>query len=243
MVSTKKLVYDFKRKHNSPNSSKNVDVPLVEIIAYLNEAQLVWLRNMVKLAQVNSELRDYLRFWKEDYVSLVLTKNNNVYNAKYPDNIYRRLNQIAVCSKKECCEKTKEIIPRIIQSDDLHDARKNTYRKSDFYYEQLLAVESKDGLIIYTDNELELEEFLIDYYRLPNQLHCPTSEYCSNGEYYDYQGVVITKDTNFEGDEISGNDIVDIALLYVTTDTRNTEAFNQRVNLIIQSNNLYKLKV
>lgn len=240
MVPATKLVYDFIRKHNSNDTGQNQNLPIHAIIAYLNEAQELWFRAKVKNAQKDSQIREELRYWKEDYVELEIVKQNSrICSTKYPTNLYRRLNQIAVTSK-DCCSKSKDIIPRIIESDDLYEALANPYRKPDFFYEQLLAIESKDGLIIHTNNEMTVEEVFIDYYRIPQDIHAPTSEECGPALYYLYNGNVITKDQNFEGMSASANDIVDIAVLCASVDTKDTKAFQARFNLIVGTQNIHK---
>ena len=41
-ISSKKLVYGFRNKSNSHNSGQGIDIALVDVIAYLNEAQETW---------------------------------------------------------------------------------------------------------------------------------------------------------------------------------------------------------
>ena len=188
-IKTSKLVYDFHRKYHAIISGKGQDHALADIIAYINEAQEIWFENRVFIAQTNQKVRNDLRVYKEDKVSLGCSKiDDKCCLAKYPSNLYHRLNQLALVSKDCCPNRTKEIIPRILQSDDLHEARRNPYRKSNYFFEQLLAVETKNGLILYHDGDMKIENVFSDFYRKPNELHAPSHEMCADG-YYMYDGI------------------------------------------------------
>lgn len=245
-VNTKKLVYDFRRKFNSVNSGKNQDIALVDIIAYLNEAQEIWFENRVFVAQTNQKVRNDLRVWKEDgrrdADKIKCTPAGaGVCLLKYPDGLYHRLNQVVVVGKKCCPNTQKEIIPRVIQSDDLHEARHNPFRKSDFFFEQLLAVETSDGILLYHDDEMTIYYGFIDYYRKPKELHAPSLEECDDGNYYDYCGRIITQDQEFESDSTyAANDVVDIAIAKASRDVNDIQGFQSQLNLILQQQQLHK---
>lgn len=247
-VSSKKLVYDFKRKYNAVNSGKGRSIPIVDVIAYLNEAQELWFEHRVFVAQTNQKVRNDLRVFKKDGRRPSDRIKCQSYGEgaciiKYPNDLYHRLNQIVWVSKDCCPDHPKEIIPRIIQSDDLHEARHNPNRKSDFFFEQLLAIESSDGIVIYHDNEMKVEYAYLDYYRKPKEIHAPSLEECdADGKvYYDYCGRIITEDQDFEVDDTySANDIVDIAVLKAHRDTGDLQGYQAQLNLILGGMNLHK---
>lgn len=153
-----------------------------------------------------------------------------------------RLNQIVKACNQECCpDIEKEIIPRIIQSDDLHEARLNPFRKANFFFEQLLAIEAKDGLMIYHDGEFEICEAKIDYYRKPKEIHAPSLEDCGGDHYYDYCGRIINKDQDFEvSTTYAANDVVSIAVLMASRDVSDYQGFQAQLNLILSAQELHK---
>jgi hypothetical protein len=241
-VSSKKLVYDFRRKFNSVNSGKNQDIALVDIIAYLNEAQEIWFENRVFVAQSNQKVRNDLRVWKKDSVEISCSPYKDGSSiAKYPQDLYHRLNQIATATNDCCPDMQKEIIPRILQSDDLHEARHNPFRSADYFFEQLNAIETADGLILYHDNKMVVESISIDYYRKPGEIHAPSLEECDGDVYYDYCGRVITNDQDFESSNTySANNIVDIAILKSSRDVSDMQGFQTQLNLILQQQQIHK---
>lgn len=242
MVSGLKLLYDFDRKYNLNSSGNQLSLTLPDRVAYINEGLTIWFRNKVIEAQKDQETRNDLKIFKEDQVSLKLTPTPRGIIAEYPKDFSYRLNHLAIAIKPDTCPGiSKEIIPRIINSEQLHDARKDPYARPDFYYEQLLAVESKTGLTVYTDGIMDVQEILIDYYRKPQAIHMPSSEECGPKLYYIYNGEIITKDQHFEGDEYQALDIVDIAVLCASVDTKDTQAFQTKLNLILNKKSLNKI--
>lgn len=233
-VSSRKLCYDFHRKYHAIVTGANNELALVDIIAYLNEAQEIWFENRVFIAQTNQKVRNDLRVFKKDKISLGCTKiDDGCCLARYPKDLYHRLNQLAITAK-DCCPKQKEIIPRILQSDDLHEARRNPYRKANFFFEQLSAIETSEGLIIYHDGELEVKDIIIDYYRRPREIHAPSHELCPNNGYYLYDGRLINKDQNFEVDATYVNNLIsDIAVLIASRDITDRAGFESQVAKIL----------
>lgn len=242
-VSTRKLVYDFKRKRGLNDSGSGVQLKLTEIIAYLNESYKTWYDRRVQVAQVDEKARNDLRIFKEDQVSLGLSKiDDNITLAKYPKDLYKRLNQIALVSKDCCPGFVKQIIPRLIESDDLYEARRNPLRRADFFFEQLLAIESQKGILIYHDGEFKVDKVIIDYYRSPKELHSPSLEVCDGPYYYDYNGVIITKDQDCEvgSDTFSDIEIVNLAVAISERDVKDLSQFESQMNLIAGTQNIFK---
>lgn len=244
-VSAKKLVYDFRRKHNAVLSGTNSNVAVVDIIAYLNEAQEIWFQNRVSVADTNQKVRNDLRAFKESEVKATLDKNvDGKLFYKYPVGLYHRLNHYVVAEGTTCCEGvTKEFSFDILESDDIHESRKDVYNKADFAYEQLPAVESKEGLILYTDGSFNVRDLILTYYRKPGEIHAPSLDTCQDdkGFYYDYNGRVIRQDQPFESDDtFASNIIVDIAVLCSLRDIGNTQSFQTQVNKILTNQQLEK---
>ena len=240
MIPTVKLVYDFKRKFNSINSSKTVEIDLVDIIGFLNEAYQIVYENRIFVSETNEKVRNDLKPFEEKNKKLELVrKDTDIYFAEYPDSLYKRLNQIGFC-KKDCCSKVKKIIPRIVQSDDLYEALQNPYRNPDFFFEQLIMDEAKDGLYIYTNGFL-LEKIVIDYYRKPNELHAHSLVECEGPSYYDYGGRIITADVDCEmSDTFINNSITDIAVLLAQGAKGKVTEWQTTLQTILQTNTLFR---
>lgn len=242
MVESRKLVYDFDRKFDNILSGQSVKIPLVDKIAYLNEFQQLLFNNCVRQAEVNQEAANYIRRFKEDRFSLNISAGNPVF-ARYPDNIHTRLNQLVIASKKDCCPDEKEIIINVLQSDDIHKARKNELRKSSFFFERCIGVTSAEGLSLYTDGEFNVEQVLIDYYRKPGEIHAPSYEKCNGEYYYLYNNNVIVEDTYCEFENHIDNLITDGAVLLASADKKDPGGFQLKLEKLLQSRNIYAVGV
>lgn len=245
-IPSKKLVNDFLRRSGATYSGAGANITLVETINYLNESQGVIFRAMVKHADKNPEIREDLKkFEVKCHCVPCDCKDDNICIAKMPDDMFKRLNQKAVACNPDCCgDMEKEIIIRINQSDDINETRQNPFRRADFAYEQLNGDEGAEGLYIYHEDEMEIKEVCIDYYRKPNEIHAPSlAEDCEgeDGQYYDYCGRVIDQDTDFEVDcRFLDSAVVGLAVtLYkLSTGTANFQDYQQQLQSLLQINSL-----
>lgn len=238
MVESKKLVYDFDRKFDGILSGQSETIKLVDKIAYLNEFQQLLFNNCVRQAEINQEAANYIRRFKKDRVELKLINGL----AKYPADIHTRLNQVVI-AKKSCCPSiSKEIIINVLQSDDIHKARKNELRKSSFEFERCVGVTSADGITLYIDQAYDASSIVIDYYRKPGPIHAPSYEKCNGEYYYLYNNEIIVEDTYCEFENYIDNLISDGAVLLASADKKDPAGFNLKLEKLLQSRNIFAVK-
>ena len=244
-IPTKKLVYDLQRQFGASFGGKGRDIPLVDFVAYLNDAQSIWFKNLVRLADGDKEISEELRIFEIKDVCLQCTLDPNCAKddihktsvCKYPDDFYSRLNQRAIACH-ECCPESKSIVISMLGPDDKNYSRIDTFRKSNFRFEQLIADDGEDGLYVYHD-DIEIKDVIIDYYRKPCELHAPSLEVCNDGKYYDYCGKVIKEDSDLEVTcRFSDIAIVSIALLLLNKAHGKVTNFNQELQMIINRTKL-----
>ena len=237
-ISSRKLVYDVVRKVNAFNTGAGKAFSVLDIVSAINDAYEIIVENNIRQTDLSSIVRDNLRKLEVKNFELSFVDMGDHYFAKYPDNLYKRLNHVveATC---EGCKNSKRIIPRLVQSDDLYEARRNPYRQADFAWEQLIMDEGGDGLFIYTDNKMELSKVYIDYYRKINYIQAPSLVDCNDNLYYDYNDALISKDVNFDLDSTYiARKVTDVAVLLLRTDVKDNEGFSMK---LAQITNLEKL--
>lgn len=233
-VSSRKLVYDTVRKLNGLNTGMGQSFSILDLVSAINDAYEIIVENNVKLTDSNSLIRDNLRKLEIKNYDLEFENRGSFYFAKYPENLYKRLNHFVEASC-EGCSNSKVIIPRIVQSDDLHEARKNPYRKSNYAWEQLIMDEGGDGLYIYTDNEMNLSKVTIDYYRKIKYVEAPSLVECNDYIYRNYDDRIISNDVDFDLDNTYiARKVTDVAVLLLRTDIKDTEAFKLKLESLIQ---------
>jgi hypothetical protein len=237
-ISARKLVYDTVRKLNGLNTGMGQSFSVLDLVSAINDAYEIIVENNVKFTDTNSLIRDNLRKLEIKNYELDLSNKGNYYFAKYPDNLYKRLNHVAEVTCKDC-DGTKIIVPRLVQSDDLHEARKNPYRKANYYWEQLIMDEGGDGLFIYTDGEMEVTKLTIDYYRRINYIEAPSLVECNDYVYLNYDDNLISNDVNFDLDNTYiARKVTDVAVLLLRTDIKDTEAFRLKLESIMQTDKI-----
>lgn len=236
VISTKKLVYDFKRQFSGINGAKNEEVPLVDIIAYLNQAQSIWFENLVRLADTSKEITEELsKFLVCDYCLKCEDKGVDAIFCKFPDNFYTRQNQEVIACNKDCCPGIEKKFPiQMVQLDDKRTSFRDSYRQADFRFEQVLGSVGDKGITVYHQQEMEIKKVISDYYRKPEELHAPSLEICADGSYYDYCGKKIMNDTNLEVTcKYSDISIVDIALLLANKTAGRLNDFQAQLQIIL----------
>ena len=243
MISTTKLVYDFRRKQDSILSGQKTDISLVDVIAYLNDAYHLLIRNLLKIAETDAQVREDLRKLEvKKYCGSCFDYADDCCVFEYPENLLKRLNHFVTVSEESCCPGIdKVLVPSINQSDDLNKSKQRPYKKASFIFEQINADEGEKGLFIYHQNEMEVHEVCIDYYRKPLDLHAPSLAECEGPKYYDYADRVITQDQDMELDSIYiDSHLTELAVLYAARDRDDYNKFNALLQSLLQNRLLLK---
>lgn len=226
-------------------NAEQAEIPLVDVIAYLNDFQQILFNNDVKEAERNQEVANALRKFKKDRTPLTLNKVGSEVLAVYPQDFHTRLNQLATVTSKTCCEgMTKKIGGKfkVLQSDDINAAVENPLQRSSFFFERLISVVSSEGLRIFP-GEMEIKEVVIDYYRKPLDLHNPSNERCGGQYYYVATGEIIVEDTNCEFENYGDGFISDGAVLLATADKiKDPNGFNIKLQKLLQSRSLTSVR-
>lgn len=240
MISSRRIIYEVNRKLNSILTGGSTSFKVVDIVNAVNEAYEIIVENNIKLTDTDSLVRENLRKLEIKNFEMFPEKSKDGWVFfKYPENMYKRLNHVVIATCPNCEGIIKRIIPRIVQSDDLNEARVNPYRKADFAWEQLIMDEAGEGLYIYVDEScIEIEKLIIDYYRKINYIQAPSLLECADYQYLDYDMNLIINDVNFDLDNTYiSRKVVDVAVLLLRTDIKDTEAFNIKLQQMVQLQN------
>lgn len=237
-TSARKIVYDFHRKVNSLNSNRGKSIRIVDAVSALNEAYEILFENNVRLAETDSRYRDNLRQLEIKNKVLPVSKvSEDVYFCAYPSNLYKRLNQVVTATTEKCG--TKNIVPYIVQSDDLQIARKDPYRRASYPYEQLPADEAGDGLYLYTDGEFDITDCTIDFFRKIKHIQAPSLVKCEDNSYLNWDLERITTDVDFDIDSTYfDRKVSDVGALLYTRDMKDVAGFELQLKKIISIDNI-----
>lgn len=230
-IKSSRLIYEFDRRFDRFQGEQKPAIRLEDKMSLLNEALHIFFENRVKLAEINSKVRDELRPLEEKGRLLKVKNSKDVSVAEIPKDSFRVLRAEALISRTGCDDKTVPVIK--MSTDDLTRARKNAFWKSSFEWEHILGDEGKDGLYLYHDGEFSVKHVLVDYYRRPAELHAPSMS--SKKEYVDWNGVTRKKDSDLELDNTYAyRKIVDIAVLLARADVGDQRDFQLQMTKILQ---------
>lgn len=234
-IPASKLVYDFNRKADALISGRKRAIPVPDVVAYLNEAQEVWYSHATEMAEIDERYRQDLRNFLVPESEWSVSSFEEYSIAKIPNNFYRRLNQRGIVTK-ECCPNVNKTIPiRILQSDDKNEVLRNEFTAPSFEWECLVGNESNRGFVVY-HNDMTLSKVIVDYYRKLNPIHAPSLVECADGNYYNYEGTIISQDMPFEVDSTYiHNLITDLAVLMAKRDLGELQDYSARLQGLLNT--------
>lgn len=231
MIPARRSIIDFDIGYDRFVGEESRRLRLEDKLKVINDALEIYFENKVKIAEVNSSVRNDLRALEEKEVSLKLVKKLPKYNIyQIPESSYKILRQRAVAFKKHC--EPKEIPLIMFQTDDLDNGRKSPFWKSSYEWEHALADEGSKGLYIWHEGDFEIREVIVDYYRKPQEIHAPSMKDAQ--EYEDWNGVLRKKDQGLElSDTYAHRKIIDIAVLIARANIGDVRDFEIQLNKIL----------
>lgn len=228
---------EFRRRINRRNQGNSTTISVADVDDYFNEAEKVWHKIMTGTAEVDSAARNSLRQLEVKNKKLKIKCNKDFYVADFPSNYYSTLNYRIYASKEGCEDCPKTLIPRTVQSDKLEESLKDSNRQPSFEYEEVLVDEAGNSLVIYTNNEFNITDVLLSYYRKITPIACPSLTL--DGYYINGSGKKIDKDVHFEIDSTyDKDDIIDIAVLYYLRDVSDSIEMDSQ---LMKINSKYKI--
>jgi len=228
MIPVRSLVYEMRMRLNKKVSNEYQDIPDMDLMVALNEAQNKLIKK--KLGQNNNYSLGLDSFKKryEDLQSLVVpfeqisvTKTQELFTSYSSDitklqyDYFVPLNMYATCTKGKC--KNRVIyIGRIVRHADLTTLLNNSNFTPSFAYQETLAVISGNNVIVYAndpDGDFIVNNLYISYLRYPQKIDI--------AGYFDLQGNP-SVDSDCELVDYLKDELLDIATRELAMDTENT---------------------
>lgn len=180
MISVDELIYEFKLTLNKVNRQDNVEVPVEDIIVYLNKAQMSWIKtkinpnNVYKVGYEAIRKRiDDLQVLKISNVPLTAVKTNDLFHIGYEcslnniGNYMFYISSYAIAQKKKC----QEIMwLDLIKTGDLTTKYLDVNYNPSFEWRNSLATIGDDKLVSYSDGTFAITEVYLTYLRYPKAI-------------------------------------------------------------------------
>ena len=180
MIPVQELIYEFKLSLNKMDRQDNVQVPLEDILVFLNQAQISWVKSKVGDNNVSKEgyegtrkRIDDLQMLKVDDVSLPLMKTTDVLYKGYKADLNSLPNYMLyimshVGARKEDCRAGLTV--DLIRHNDLSSLYFDANFQPSFEWRSTFATIGQDYVTVYTDETFEIENLYLTYLRYPKPI-------------------------------------------------------------------------
>lgn len=237
MVEAKALIFRLNRKIDRLNTEHKTAMRIVNMCNALTEAQKFLLKDRVQKAEIDKRNRHELRPLEVKEIFMPVTTSGEVSLIKYPDDFYWDLGIRIVVTKRGCGK--KEIDLTKMDTDDKAKSLRSPFWKTSYAWEQVFGDEGKDGVYVYNGDDCKVDGMIIDYYKKPPDIHCPTMVILPD-EYIDWNGIKHTEDSGWVLDALVDEGI-NLAAMMLTGDMGDSSAFQLKVANNTQTEQISKL--
>jgi hypothetical protein len=180
MISVEELVYEFKLTLNKVTRQDNVDIPIEDIIIYLNKAQMSWVKTKLNPNNVYRSGFEAIRKRIDDVqilkvgdVEIKPVKTNDLLRKGYECSLSDAkdymfyISSYTVATKNNC-----EVILTndLVKSGDLTTRYLDVNYSPSFEWRTTLATLGNDALTVYTDGSFQIDKVFINYLRYPQKI-------------------------------------------------------------------------
>jgi hypothetical protein len=177
MIPVEELIYEFKLNLNKMDRQDNVQVPLEDILVFLNQAQISWVKSKVGENNIfrdgyegTRKRIDDLQVLKVNDASLTLQKTTDVLYKGYKADLktipdYMMYVMSHVGARKEDCKAGLTV--DLIRQNDLSSLYLDANFSPSYEWRTTLATIGQDNIIVYTDDTFEIENLYLTYLRYP----------------------------------------------------------------------------
>lgn len=215
MISVEELVYEFKLALNKVTRQDNVDVPIEDIIIYLNKAQMSWIKTKINPNNVYRSGFEAIRKRIDDVqilkvgdIELKPVKTNDLLRKGYSCSLSDAKDYMFYISSYSVANKNKcEVILTndLVKSGDLTTKYLDVNHSPSFEWRTTLATLGDDSLTVYTDGSFQIDKVFINYLRYPQKIDIQG--------YTKFDGTLST-DSDCELPEYAKDGIVDLAVKF-----------------------------
>jgi hypothetical protein len=168
------IILKVKQRLNKLDSQDYDNLETWEIIEAFNKAQVEWTRrqlhglNIVKEGDEQSTRRkDDLQVLL-DTVPAVLNNQEIFYYTVIPDD-YMQWKRIDAKAKNECCP-DKPMMIYLAEEGNVSELLRDKSKKPSFEWAETFATLQNNKILIYTNNEFELTDASLTYYKQPTRI-------------------------------------------------------------------------
>lgn len=170
------LQLKIKERLNKLASNDNANIECWLIVEAFNKAQVEWVRkqlhgnNIFKEGSEQSIRRigDLQPLLTE--IPLSLTDRGNYYEASSLPSDFMEYNRISINAYNECCPESRRMTVYLAEEANGDELLIDIHKRPSFEWGETFATFLSNTIRIYTNNEFELRDGRLIYYRLPRRI-------------------------------------------------------------------------
>jgi len=227
------ITIKIKQRLNKLDSQDYDNITCWQIVEAFNKAQVEWSRRQLHGINVVKEGDEQSTRRKDDLQKLLIktpltsVKKDLYYEGDVPVN-YLQWKRVDIYAKKECCDKRRMTV-YLAEEGNLNQLLRDKSKQPSFEWAETFATLINDTVHLYTNNEFEVEEAYLTYYRQPVKIQI---DGCSDP----YTGITSTTNVDCEFKDDIIELIIDEAVSILAGDIESGNQFSRTQESAERSN-------
>jgi hypothetical protein len=227
------ITIKIKQRLNKLDSQDYDNITCWQVVEAFNKAQVEWSRRQLHGINVVKEGDEQSTRRKDDLQKLLIktpltsVKKDLYYEGDVPVN-YLQWKRVDIYAKKECCDKRRMTV-YLAEEGNLNQLLRDKSKQPSFEWAETFATLINDTVHLYTNNEFEVEEAYLTYYRQPVKIQI---DGCSDP----YTGITSTTNVDCEFKDDIIELIIDEAVSILAGDIESGNQFSRTQESAERSN-------
>lgn len=218
------ITIKIKQRLNKLDSQDYDNITCWQIVESFNKAQVEWARRQLHGINVLKEGDEQSNRRKDDLQKLMIkvplstVKKDLYYQGDIPEN-YLQWKRVDVYAKQDCCDKRRMTV-YLGEEGNLNQLLRDKAKQPNFEWAETFATLINNNVHVYTNNQFEITEAELTYYRQPIKIQI---EGCSDP----YTGITSTQNVECEFKDDIIEVIIDEAVSILAGDIESGNQFSR----------------
>lgn len=227
------ITIKMKQRLNKLDSQDYDNITCWQVVESFNKAQVEWARRQLHGINVVKEGDEQSTRRKDDLQKLLIrepivaSKKDIYYEGELPEN-YLQWKRVDIYAKKGCCDKRRMTV-YLAEEGNLNQLLRDKAKQPNFDWAETFATLINNTVHLYTNNEFDVEEAFLTYYRQPRKIQITG---CSDP----YTGVISTTEVESEFKDDIIELIIDEAVSILAGDIESGNQFSRTQESAERSN-------
>ena len=227
------ITIKIKQRLNKLDSQDYDNITCWQIVEAFNKAQVEWSRRQLHGINIVKEGDEQSTRRKDDLQKLLIktpltsVKQDLYYEGNVPQN-YLQWKRVDIYAKKDCCDKRRMTV-YLAEEGNLNQLLRDKAKQPSFEWAETFATLINNTVHLYTNNEFEISEAYLTYYRQPRKIQILN---CSDP----YTGITSTTEVQSEFKDDIIELIIDEAVSILAGDIESGNQFSRTQESAERSN-------